>query len=102
MGRLIFFSLLFMLLVAVIPLSVFAQSALAAVMEKKCTLCHDYDLVTEKKAYQSEWENIVARMVAYDRSQFTAVDSLLVLKYIKENLALDGPGGRKADPAQDQ
>ena len=40
------------------------------------------------------WRKIVDRMAAYDGSEVSSVDKLMVLKYVKENLALDGPGGK--------
>ena len=63
-------------------------------LERKCTDCHDLDVIFEKKSYTAEWQKIVDRMAAYDSSEISQIDKLMVLKYIKENLALDGPGGR--------
>ncbi|MCK5539703.1 MAG: hypothetical protein KAI69_02140 [Deltaproteobacteria bacterium] len=63
-------------------------------LERRCTDCHDLDVITEKEAYMADWRKIVDRMVAYDGSEISAIDKLMVLKYINENLALDGPGVR--------
>ena len=64
------------------------------ILENTCTECHDLEEIVEKRFYMAEWQKIVARMVAYDSSEISRIDKLKVLKYIKENLAIDGPGGR--------
>jgi hypothetical protein len=63
-------------------------------LEHVCTDCHDLEQITEKRCYMAEWQKIVERMMAYDSSEIGQIDKLKVLKYIKENLAIDGPGGR--------
>ena len=65
-----------------------------SLLERKCTDCHDLDVITEKKSYMADWSEIVDRMAAYDGSEISRIDKLMVLKFIKENLALDGPGGK--------
>ena len=64
------------------------------IIELTCTECHDLDQIVEKRYYMAEWQRIVDRMAAYDSSEISHIDKLKVLKYIKENLAVDGPGGR--------
>jgi hypothetical protein len=41
-----------------------------------------------------EWQRIVDRMAAYDGSEISYIDKLKVLKFINDNLALDGPCGK--------
>ena len=94
MGRLIFFAGLLsaLFLGSVVP----AVSAPpdTSLLERKCTDCHDLDVIIEKELYMADWREIVERMTKYDGSEISSTDKLMVLKYIKENLALDGPGGR--------
>ncbi len=63
-------------------------------LERKCTDCHDLDVIIEKRAYMLEWQAIVERMAKYDGSEISHIDKLKVLKFVKENLALDGPGAK--------
>ncbi|MCK5679387.1 hypothetical protein KAI46_01080 [bacterium] len=100
MGRLItsvgLLAVLF--LIMGLPLAVSAAgnslSSDTTILEYSCTDCHDLDVVTEKKFYMAEWQKIVERMVAYDSSEISQTNKLKVLKYIKINLAVDGPGGK--------
>ena len=94
MGRLI-------LLVGLLPVLFlgFVAPAVSApsdttLLERKCTDCHDLDVIIEKKAYLAEWQKIVERMTKYDGSEISRVEKLKVLKFIKDNLALDGSGGK--------
>ena len=64
------------------------------ILENTCTECHDLEEIVEKRFYMAEWQKIVDRMVAYDSSEISQIDKLKVSKYIKENIAVDGPGGR--------
>lgn len=94
MGRLIFlFSLLVTLFFGTVVTSVSAPLE-TELLERKCTDCHDLDVIVEKQAYMLEWQDIVERMVKYDGSELTQIDKLMVLKFVKENLALDGPGAK--------
>ena len=63
-------------------------------LERKCTDCHDLDVIIEMQAYMLEWQEIVERMVKYDGSEISQIDKLMVLKFVKGNLALDGPGAK--------
>ena len=63
-------------------------------LERKCTDCHDLDVIIEKESYMADWQEIVERMTKYDGSEISRLDKLRVLKYIKDNLALDGPGSK--------
>lgn len=99
MGRLILKTSLFLILLSLagIPAISFAAERLPAdtsLLERTCTDCHDLEEITEKSYYMAEWQKIVERMVAYDSSEISQIDKLKVLKYVKENLAVDGPGGR--------
>ena len=94
MGRLILFVGLLPALFLGSVLPVLSASPDTSLLERKCTDCHDLDVIIEKEAYTPEWQKIVDRMAAYDSSEISQIDKLMVLKYIKENLALDGPGGR--------
>ena len=69
------------------------------IIELTCTECHDLDQIVEKRYYMAEWQRIVDRMAAYDSSEISHTDKLKVLKYIKEKLAVDGPGGRARQAA---
>ncbi|RLB72968.1 MAG: hypothetical protein DRH03_03915 [Deltaproteobacteria bacterium] len=105
MGRLIIrICLLLVLLSAVgIPTISFAAEKLPAdttLLERTCTDCHDLEQITGKSAYMAEWQKIVKRMMAYDSNEISQIDKLKVLKYIKENLAIDGPGGRARQEAE--
>ena len=64
------------------------------ILEFTCTECHGLEQILEKNLYMAEWQKLVDRMVAYDSSEISQIDKLKVLKYIRENLAVDGPGGR--------
>ena len=69
------------------------------ILEFTCTECHGLEQIFEKKYYMAEWQKTVDRMVAYDSSEISQIDKLKVLKYLKENLAVDGPGGRARQKA---
>ena len=100
MGRLItLVGLLTVLFVIIgLPLTVSAagnsSSPDTTILEYSCTDCHDLDVIIEKNFYMAEWQKIVERMVAYDSSEISQTNKLKVLKYIKINLAVDGPGGK--------
>jgi len=105
MGRLILrVCLLLVLLVSVgiTPVSFAVEKVPAdtALLERTCTECHDLQQITGKKAYMAEWQKIVERMTTYDSFEISHIDKLKVLKYIKENLAVDGPGGRSRQKAE--
>ncbi len=105
MGRLTLrICLLLILLSAVgIPTVSFATEKIpadTALLERTCTDCHDLEQITGKSAYMAEWQIIVKRMMAYDSNEISQTDKLKVLKYIKENLAVDGPGGRSRQEAK--
>ena len=105
MGRLIIRVCLLLILVCTIGISTvsFAAEKLPAdttLLERTCTDCHDLQQITGKSAYMAEWQKIVERMMAYDSSEITQIDKLKVLKYIRENLAVDGPGGRARQEAE--
>jgi len=63
-------------------------------LERYCNDCHSLEQVYEKKAYMAEWWKIVGRMSSYDGSEISTKERLEVLRYLKENLAVDGPGAR--------
>ena len=94
MGRLILFAGLLSALFLGSVLPALSAAPDTALLERKCTDCHDLDVIIEKESYMADWQKIVDRMAAYDSSEISSVDKLMVLKYIKENLALDGPGGK--------
>jgi len=105
MGRLTLKLSLSLILLSLIgiPAISFAAEKLPAdtsLLERTCTDCHDLEQITEKRCYMAEWQRIVERMLAYDSSEITQIDKLKVLKYIKENLAVDGPGGRSRQKAE--
>ncbi len=64
------------------------------ILELTCTQCHGLEQILEKNLSMAEWQKLVERMVAFDGSEISRIDELKVLKYIRENLAVDGPGGR--------
>ena len=94
MGRLILFVGLLPVLFLGSALPALSASPDSSLLERKCTDCHDLDVIIEKESYMADWRKIVDRMVLYDSSEISQIDELMVLKYIKENLALDGPGGK--------
>ena len=94
MGRLILFVGLLPALFLGSVVSVVSAPPDTNLLERKCTDCHELELIIEKESYMAGWREIVDRMAAYDGSEISSVDKLMVLKYIKENLALDGPGGK--------
>jgi len=105
MGRLIIRICLLLVLLSVVgipavPLAAEKVPLDTALLERTCTDCHDLQQITGKSAYMAEWQKIVERMMAYDSSEITHIDKLKVLKYIKENLAVDGPGGRSRQKAE--
>ena len=94
MGRLILFVGLLPALFLGSVLPALSASPDTSLLERKCSDCHDLDEIIEKKAYMADWRKIVDRMALYDGSEISQIDELMVLKYIKENLALDGPGAK--------
>ncbi|MBN2809104.1 MAG: hypothetical protein JXR80_06390 [Deltaproteobacteria bacterium] len=94
MGRLIIFIGLLLVLLSGFVASAAAAPVDTALLKHKCTDCHDLDLILKKQAYTAEWEEILDRMVKYDSGEISQVDKLMVLKFIRENLALDGPGAK--------
>jgi len=67
-------------------------SALAqeqTVLEKKCTSCHDVDIIREHRRPVAEWEEIVARMAEHAEGDLSKVDQLVVLNYLKQHLAVE-------------
>jgi hypothetical protein len=105
MGRLILRLCLLLVLLSVVGIPAVSLAAEkvpldTALLERTCTDCHDLQQITGKSAYMAEWQKIVERMMAYDSSEITHIDKLKVLKYIKENLAVDGPGGRSRQKAE--
>jgi hypothetical protein len=63
-------------------------------LERTCSDCHYIEEIIEKRAYMNDWKKIVDRMAAYDSSEISHIDKLKVLKFINENLALDGPAAK--------
>jgi len=105
MGRLIIRICLLLILACVvgIPAVSFAAEKLPAdtdLLERTCIDCHNLEQILEKQCYMAEWQDIVKRMMLYDSSDISQTDKLKVLKYIKENLAIDGPGGRARQKAK--
>ncbi len=94
MGRLVLFVGLLMGLFLGFVSSVVSAPLDTGLLERKCTYCHDLDVIIEKQAYIAEWQKIVERMTRYDGSEVSSVDKLKVLKFINDNLALDGPAAK--------
>ena len=94
MGRLILLAGLLSVLFLVFVAPAVSAPSDVSLLERKCTDCHNLDVIVEKESYMAGWQKIVDRMAAYDGSEISHVDKLMVLKYVKENLALDGPGGK--------
>jgi hypothetical protein len=94
MGRLILLAGLLSALFLGFVVPAISASPDVGLLERKCTDCHDLDMVVEKESYMAGWQKIVDRMAAYDGSEISSFDKLMVLKYIKENLALDGLRGK--------
>jgi len=66
-----------------------AGAAEAAILEKKCTSCHGVDIIQEHKRTVSEWQEIVARMAGHAEGELSKIDQLIVLKYLKQHLAVE-------------
>ncbi len=94
MGRLILFAGLLPVLFIGFAVPALSAPSDTSLLERKCTDCHNLGVIINKESYNAGWRDIVDRMAAYDGSEITSIDKLKVLKYIDENLALDGPGGR--------
>jgi hypothetical protein len=58
------------------------------VLDKKCTSCHEVDIVLEHRRAVSKWEESVARMAEHAAGELSKVDQLMVLNYLKQHLAL--------------
>jgi len=46
--------------------------------------------------------NISLKIVDNDGNEISQIDKLRVLKYIEENLAIDGPGGRARQESENR
>ena len=58
------------------------------VLDKKCTTCHEVDVILEHHRPASEWKEIVARMAEHAEGELSKVDQLIVLKYLKQHLVV--------------
>ncbi|MEA2108785.1 MAG: hypothetical protein U9P07_05125 [Pseudomonadota bacterium] len=58
------------------------------ILDKKCTACHEVDIILEPRRPVSEWQEIVARMAEYAEGELSKVDQLMVLNYLKQHLAV--------------
>ncbi|NIA19256.1 MAG: hypothetical protein GWP07_02325 [Xanthomonadaceae bacterium] len=58
------------------------------VLDKKCTSCHEVDIILEHRREVSEWEEIVARMAEHAEGELSKVDQLMVMNYLKQHLAV--------------
>ncbi len=94
MGRLILLTGLCSALFLGFVAPALSSSPDTGLLERKCTDCHDLDVIIEKESYMADWREIVERMTRYDGSEISHIDKLKVLKFIKDNLALDGPGAK--------
>ena len=94
MGRLIIFAGLLSALLLGSVVTAISDPLDTTLIARTCTDCHDLEEIIEKRVYMDDWKKIVDRMVAYDGSEISHIDKLKVLKFINENLALDGPGGK--------
>lgn len=59
------------------------------VLDKKCTMCHEVDVILEHHRPAAEWEEIVTRMADHAEGELSKVDQLIVLKYLKQHLAVE-------------
>ena len=57
------------------------------VLDKKCTACHELDIILESRRTVPEWQEIVARMADHAEGELSKVDQLIVLNYLKQHLA---------------
>jgi len=63
-----------------------AGSGSGDVLEKHCALCHSTEVIRAHPRPAAEWDEIVRRMAAYEGSELSRVDQLLVRKYLREKL----------------
>lgn len=59
------------------------------ILEKKCTSCHEIDVILEHRRAVTEWQEIVARMAEHAEGELSKVDQLVVLNYLKQHLAVN-------------
>ena len=71
---------------AIVPV---AGAEETAILEKKCTSCHGVDIIRERKRTVSEWQEIVSRMAGHAEGELSKIDQLIVLKYLKQHLAVE-------------
>ena len=75
------------LVVGLLPVfSALAQEE--TVLDKKCTVCHEVDVILEHRRTVSEWQEIVIRMAGHAEGELSKVDQLVVLNYLKQHLAV--------------
>ncbi len=63
-------------------------------LERYCTKCHGLDRIYEKKDPAAKWWLTIRRMSTFDGFDLDAAEQKEVYDYLRENLAIDGPGGR--------
>lgn len=65
-----------------------ARAREKTVLDKKCTTCHEVDIILEHRRSVPEWKEIVARMAEHAEGELSKVDQLVVLNYLKQHLAV--------------
>jgi hypothetical protein len=58
------------------------------VLDKKCAVCHEVDIILEHRRSVPEWQEIVTRMADHAEGELSKVDQLIVLNYLKQHLAV--------------
>lgn len=58
-----------------------------AIIEQRCTLCHDLDRAVGTRRTTSEWDAIIGRMIALG-APMSATDARTVSAYLKANVGL--------------
>jgi mono/diheme cytochrome c family protein len=58
-----------------------------AIIEQRCTLCHDLDRAVGTRRTASEWDALIGRMIALG-APISAIDTRTVSAYLKANVGL--------------
>ena len=61
-----------------------------AILEMKCTTCHDLDLVTMNRLSKEDWTNMIAVMVA-SGAEVTEAETTILVEYLTKNFGPDSP-----------
>jgi len=80
-----------------VPGTVPSTAAGETPLERYCTECHGLERVHAQKIPAAKWWMTIRRMSTYDGFELTSAQQKEVFQYLRENLAIDGPGGRQRE-----